>query len=121
MTDMDVKKNKVWDEDEYREKRYDEMLRKESCVCDRYLPVYGPNSKQWWVYDELKDVYIDPPAVVLKKVRAAGNKAFEEALETNGDWVDAEMIAMYEEIDVAMASDDSWLDEDEYWYDNIEI
>ena len=106
-------------EDEYRDRKYDEMLRRIS--RDRYLPVYGPNTHQWWVYDEEKDVYIDPPAVVLDKVKAAGNKAFEEALETNGDWLDAEMTAMYEEIDVAMASDDSWLDEDEYWYKEIEI
>lgn len=86
---------------------------------DRYLPVYGPNSKQWWVYDELKDVYIDPPAVVLDTVRMVNaHKAGQR--RTAEDW-DAEREEMYKEIEIAVRSDDNWLDEDEYWYDDIEI
>ena len=89
--------------------------------ADRYLPVYGPNSKQWWVYDECKDVYIDPPAEVLREVRIAGNLVFDEAVETHGDWVQAEEQQMYKEIEKAMQSEDNWLLDSEYWYNDIEI
>lgn len=35
----------------------------------RYFAVFGFNTKQWWVYDEEKDVYIDPPVVVLERLK----------------------------------------------------
>ena len=31
----------------------------------RWLPVLGPNTHQWWIYDEKDDVYVDPPKDVL--------------------------------------------------------
>lgn len=31
----------------------------------RYLILKGYNTKQLWVYDEIEDIYIDPPIEVL--------------------------------------------------------
>ena len=33
------------------------------------LPVYGPNTKQWLIYDEDQDIYLDPPSEVLDKLK----------------------------------------------------
>lgn len=35
----------------------------------RYEAVLGFNTKQWWVYDNDEDEYIDPPSSVLAKIR----------------------------------------------------
>lgn len=36
----------------------------------RYEALMGPNTKQFWLYDNENDTYIDPPANVLKEVNA---------------------------------------------------
>ena len=116
-TDMVIKKNKVWDEDEYREKKYDEHLRRNS--CDRYLPVFGPNSKQWWVYDECEDVYIDPPKVVLDRMYDLSMMIF--TMGTGLSFHEIEQVLLAEEILKVMRSKDSWLEDKEYWYKELEI
>ena len=114
MNDMVVKK---MDEDEYREKKYDEYLRRNS--CDRYLPVFGPNSKQWWVYDECEDVYIDPPAAVLDRM---DNLSIQILTMGSGLSIcDIGHVLLAEEIITAMEAGGEWLDEKEYWYKEIEI
>lgn len=35
---------------------------------NKYLVVYGFNTKQWWIYDEDDDKYIDPPLSVLNEI-----------------------------------------------------
>lgn len=40
---------------------------------DRYLAVLSPNCNQWFVYDEVKDVYIDPPIEVLDLLEKSEN------------------------------------------------
>lgn len=40
---------------------------------DRYLAVLSPNCNQWFVYDEVKDVYIDPPIEVLDMLNLSNN------------------------------------------------
>lgn len=108
---------KMDDVDEYRERRYDEVLRRSS--CDRYLPMFSPNSKQWWVYDECEDVYIDPPAAVLDRV---DNLSFQILTMGSGLSVcDIGHVLLAEEIIKAMEAGGEWLDEREYWYDDIEI
>ena len=39
----------------------------------RYTGVFGFNTKQWWVYDEDDDIYIDPPISVLRKIKTQNN------------------------------------------------
>lgn len=67
----------------------------------RYEAVLGFNTKQWWAYDNERDVYIDPPAEVLDSLPdwredvEASQKAFQDILDTEPDW----------------------LNDKEYWYD----
>jgi len=35
---------------------------------DRYEVMFGPNTRQWWVYDSEKDLYIDPPIEVRNQI-----------------------------------------------------
>ena len=72
---------------------------------DRYLPVFGPNSKQLWVYDEQEGVFTDPPAAVLDEIEAATDDLEEQ-----------ERLLLEAAVE-ASKSDDSWLTETEYWYD----
>ena len=117
MNEMVVKKLEIESEDKYCDRKYDEYLRRNS--CDRYLPVFGPNSKQWWVYDECEDVYIDPPAVVLDRVYDLSMQIFTMGLGLS--FHEIEHVLLAEEILKAMMSDDNWLEEKGYWYDDIEI
>ena len=67
----------------------------------RYLAVLGFNTKQWWIYDNEKDVYIDPPVKVLKQLEKLSNDDAERKLE---------------EIANSKPSPD-WLFEKDFWYD----
>jgi len=66
----------------------------------RYMALYGPNTHQFWIYDEEKDVYIDPPLEILKEIEkiACDNnytfegmekaqKKLEEIANTEPDWL----------------------------------
>ena len=35
----------------------------------RYDAVFGFNTKQWWIYDNENNSYIDPPTEVLNKLK----------------------------------------------------
>lgn len=108
---------KMDDVDGYNQERYDRVLMRNS--CDRYLPVFGPNSKQWWVYDECEDVYIDPPAAVLDHIENLSEQIF--TMGTGLSFHEIEQVLLAEEIITAMEAGGEWLDEKEYWYDDIEI
>ena len=64
----------------------------------RYTVTTGPNTKQLWVYDEVKDAYIDPPAKVLDKIDEeydwndwdGKERALEEIVEQNPSWLNDE-------------------------------
>lgn len=45
------------------------------------MPVLGFNTGQWWVYDDSRDVYIDPPADVLEQVCTLPEEDQEDALD----------------------------------------
>lgn len=55
--------------------------------------VLGFNSKQWWVYSNMHDVYIDPPKEVLDSLpdwredRDKSEKAFQKIIDTDPDWL----------------------------------
>ena len=66
----------------------------------RLEPVLGPNTKQWWVYDNIRNMYIDPPSTVL------------DSLPDYRDDIDA---ASNKLLDIIREEPD-WLNDDDYWY-----
>ena len=65
---------------------------------NRYFVTTGFNTKQLWVYDEVKDAYINPPAEVLDKINEehdwndwdSKERALEEIVEQNPSWLNDE-------------------------------
>lgn len=47
----------------------------------RYIALVGPNTKQFWLYDEVNETYIDPPTEVLEEIekicRGDGEETYE--------------------------------------------
>lgn len=66
---------------------------REQFYANRLEAVIGFNTKQPWVYDNVRDVYIDPPAEVLDSLpdwREDSDKTCEALLEickTNPEWL----------------------------------
>lgn len=67
--------------DEGKEKQFYNMVEKHAKYSERinalsevdyekyrYDAVFGCNSKQWWVYDNYLNAYIDPPKKVLDEI-----------------------------------------------------
>ena len=67
----------------------------------RYLAVLGFNTKQWWIYDESKDVFIDPPIEIL-----------DELSDLEQDEAEGRLT----QIANADPTTD-WLFDKDYWYD----
>lgn len=67
----------------------------------RYLAILGFNTKQWWVYDEETNMYIDPPIEVLNELDELQQDEAEERLT---------------QIANANPTPD-WLFDKDYWYD----
>lgn len=68
----------------------------------RYTAMLGPNTKQFWLFDNENDTYIDPPTEILKEmdeiryangketadsISAAENRLEEIANNDNPDWL----------------------------------
>ena len=67
----------------------------------RYTALLGPNTKQFWLYDEENDTYIDPPTEVLEEIEAirwkdgtetsdsisAAETKLEEIASENPEWL----------------------------------
>ena len=55
----------------------------------RYEPVLGFNTKQWWIYDNHNDAYIDPPADVLNEAKDKDDPEsfLQEIVDKNPDWL----------------------------------
>lgn len=68
----------------------------------RYEAVLGFNTKQWWVYDNKEDTYIDPPAKVL------------EGLSEEPDIAE-------EQLNNLLVHEPDWLNDKEFIYEEIEI
>lgn len=55
--------------------------------------VFGFNTKQWWLYSNTYDVYIDPPKEVLdsipdyKEEPEKSEKALQKVIDANPDWL----------------------------------
>ena len=80
----------------------------------RYTAMLGPNTKQFWLYDEEDDLYIDPPKDVLNEL---------EEIRWQGGVETAESIEAAEDRLVELANENpDWLhDDNEYDPDEIEI
>lgn len=74
-------------------------------MSDRYIAVYGPNSRQWWAYDDVEDEYCDPPLFVLDEIKMESddiNKQedyFNKILETEPKWLD-DLAYRYRDVDI---------------------
>ena len=69
----------------------------------RYEPALGFNTKQWWVYDNDKQVWIDPPTEVLDSLPRDVDKAED---------------MLYDILEL----EPDWLNDEDYWYDgNMDI
>lgn len=71
----------------------------------KYEVLLSPNSNQWWVYDNERDVYIDPPADILKSL-----KEYSEQM--------AEQEKLFTKI---VNESPAWLFDNDYTYADIEI
>ena len=70
-----------------------------------YIVIHGPNTKQWWVYNEEEDFYIDPPSEVLKQVEAFSSDINEQE----------------EYFQNIVDENPSWLYDEDYYYEDIEL
>ncbi len=81
----------------------------------RYEAMCGPNTKQFWLYDNENDTYIDPPLEVLEEIDKI---AYPENGETTADTISAAENRLEE---IANAEDEpDWL-HDGYEYDAEEL
>ncbi len=64
--------------------------------CD---PVMGFNTKQWWIYDNEHDMYVDPPVEVLTEVEKYDQEELQE--QALADIID---------------SNPGWLQDKNHWY-----
>lgn len=64
----------------------------------RYEATYGPNTKQWWLYDEETDEYVDPPLEILEELDLMGDYRTVEGMDAMRDYLE----------DIA-AEDPDWL------------
>lgn len=72
---------------------------------NRYEPVLGPNTKQWWAWDTELDEYCDPPLKILEDIAN-----FSDDINEQRDYFDK-----------VLSEDPDWLYEEEYRYSEIEI
>ena len=73
----------------------------------RFEVMLGPSSNQYWVYDNEKDAYIDPPKAVLDEARK---------IENSGKLTAEEYLKNLVEIEIP-----DWLYDKEYTYDDPEM
>lgn len=100
------------DAKEYESKE-DDSKKDDEHVLENYLILLGPNTRQWWIYDEVHDCYIDPPAAVLQKIK-------EEKHDANGV-LKAVFDSEEEKLRQIVSENPDWLKDVDYWYFDIEI
>ena len=61
---------------------YSDSVDFETAFPSRFSALLGPNTKQFWLYDNDNDVYIDPPASVLEELEKIRYKDGEETAES---------------------------------------
>lgn len=76
-------------------------------MSNSFEALLGPNTKQFWLYDEENDIYIDPPTEVLEELEAIRWKGGNETCEN----IDA---AEKRLVEIAMTHPDWLYDGNEY-------
>ena len=73
----------------------------------QYEAVLGPNTNQWWAYDNENDKYIDPPVDVLDSLPdwrdqyEDAENDFQHILDKNPSWLkDKDYIYDAEELEI---------------------
>lgn len=87
------------------------MIPSEVVQAGRYVVLFGPNTRQWWVYDDVNDVYINPPISVLTKIK--------DEVPTLGGCVrdmDGEEAMLYD----ILSEEPAWLSDESYWCEVVE-
>ena len=102
-------------EDAFRDAKECEPEDSKEDVLDRYLILLGPNTRQWWVYDEMHDCYIDPPADVLREIQ--DDRSFTRVNGVLKDAFESEEAKLRH----IVSKDPDWLKDTDYWYSDIEI
>lgn len=92
-----------------------EVQKRKEDVLDRYLILLGLNTHQWWIYDEIHDTYIDPPADVLKEIQ--DDRSFTRVNGVLKDAFESEEAKLRH----IVSEDPDWLKDTDRWYSNIEI
>ena len=83
----------------------------------RYEALFGPNTKQFWLYDNENDTYIDPPTEVLNEVEEL---VYDENGDETADGYDAAESRL-EEIANAVPEPDWLHDGNEYDAETTDI
>ena len=72
---------------------------------NRYEAVLGPNTKQWWAYDNKTDEFCDPPIEILNQIKAHSDDINEQESFFNS----------------LLSKEPKWLMDEDYRYDDIDI
>ena len=75
----------------------------------RYEACFGFNTKQWWLYDNEDDTYVDPPTEVLDELDKIQYKDGVETTES----IDAARDRLEE---IANEESPDWLNDEDYIY-----
>ena len=78
-------------------------------TSDRYEATLGPNTKQWWLYDNDNDTYVDPPTEVLNEIEEIQFADGKETVES----IDAARDRLEE---IANKEQPDWLNDEPYIY-----
>ncbi len=79
---------------------------------DRYDAIYGPNTHQFWLYDNVEDEYIDPTEEVTKKLKWMIN--FGDCSAETFAKAEAKLLMI-------AAEDPSWIHDEAYRVKEIDI
>ena len=93
----------------------DDSKKDDEHVLGDYLILLGPNTRQWWIYDEVHDCYIDPPAAVLEEIQ--DDRSFTRVNGVLKDAFESEEAILRH----IVSEDPDWLKDTDYWYYDIEI
>lgn len=73
---------------------------------NRYKAILGPNTKQWWAYDEETGELVDPPTEVLEQIEDYSDDVdeqeeyFNSILESEPEWLQDMDHRYVDEIDI---------------------
>ncbi len=95
--------------DQYNEAKtiLDEECSRRLMDRTRYESLYGPNTKQLWIYDNEQDAFIDPPKEVLDEIEEKFDLNTADGLSEAEGYLD----------DICNNEEPDWLEDEDYTYD----